>query len=88
MVPDTILEEEEEEEDRFHQWTDQYDQSDNTSYAPVCEDDGGSSHIFNVDNHVFNLTKIKRDGGLKTITVSELSESNNKSDFYIGKRQS
>ena len=58
-MPNIILEEE---EDGFHQWADQYDQWDNTSYTPVEEDDVGGSHTFNVDNHVFNVTKIKRDG--------------------------
>ena len=43
---------------------------------------------FNVNNHVFNITKIKRDGTFKTRTFSELSELNNKSDFYIRERQS
>ena len=48
----------------------------------------GSSHTFNIDNCVFNITKIKRDGTSKTRTVSELSKSSNKSDFYINERQS
>ena len=52
------------------------------------EDDIDAFHIFNIDNHVFNITKTKQDGILKTRTVSELSESNNKSNFYIGERQS
>ena len=77
----------EEKEDVFYQQADQYHQWDNTPYTPVKEDEGGSSHTFNVDNHVFNITKIKQIGKLKTKTVSELSVSNNKSDFYIGKRQ-
>ena len=47
----------------------------------------GGSHIFNVDNRDFNITKIKQDKTSKTRTVSELSESNNKSDFYISERQ-
>ena len=85
LVPDIILEQE---EHIIYQWADQDDQHDNTSYTPVEEDDVGSSHIYNVDNHVFNITKIKQDGTSKTRTVSELFESNNKSDFYIGKRQS
>ena len=38
LVPDIILEEE---EDRFRQWADQYDQWDNTSYTPVDENDVG-----------------------------------------------
>ena len=88
LVSDIILEEEEEEEDRFHQWADQYDQWDNTSYTPVDEDDVGGSHTFNVDNHAFDITKIKLGGTPKTRAVSELSESSNKSDFYINKRQS
>ena len=52
------------------------------------EDDVGGSQTFNVNNHVFNITQIKRDGASKTRTVSELSESNNKIGFYIGERQS
>ena len=55
----------------------------NTSCTPVGEDDIGGSHTFNVDNRVLNITKIKRDGTLKTRTVSELSESNNKSNFIL-----
>ena len=51
-------------------------------------DVGGESHTFDVGSHVLNNTKIKRDGISKTRIVSELSESSNKSDFYIGKRQS
>ena len=58
------------------------------TYKPVSEDDMGGSHTFNVDNYVFNITKIKLDGTLKTRAVSELSELSNKLDFYIGKRQS
>ena len=88
MAPDIILEVVEEEEDNFHQCADQYDQWDNTSYTPVEEDDMGGSHTFNVDNHVYNIIKIKRDWTSKTRTVSELSESSNKLDFYIGERQS
>ena len=85
LVPSIIIEEE---EDVFHQWSDQYDQWDNTSYLPVNEDDVGGSHTFNVDNPVFNLTKIKWDGTSKTSVVSNLSESSNKLDLYISKRQS
>ena len=85
LVPNTILEEE---EDGFHQWADQYDQWDNTSYTPMEEDDVGGFHTFNVDNRVFNITKIKPDGTSKTGAVSELSESSNKLDLYIGERQS
>ena len=77
-----------EEEDEFYQWADQYDQWDTTPYTPVTDNDVGGSHTFNFDNPLFNLTKIKRDGTSKTRVVSKLSESNNKSDFYIGKRQS
>ena len=66
----------------------QYDQWDTTSYTPVTDDDMGGSHTFNVDNPVFNVTIIKRDGTSKTRVVSKLSELSNKSDFYIGKRQS
>ena len=40
------------EEDSFYQWTDQYDQWDNTSYTLVKEDDMGGSHTFNINNHV------------------------------------
>ena len=80
MVPDIILEK----EDKFHQWVDQNDKCDNTSYTPMNEDDVGGFHTFNVDNHVFNITKIKQDGISKTRVVSELSESSNKLDIYIG----
>ena len=86
LAADIIVEEEE--EDEFYQWADQYDQWDTTSYTPVTNNNVGGSHTFNVDNPLFNLTKIKRDGTFKTRVVSKLSESNNKLDFYIGKRQS
>ena len=85
LVPDIILEEE---EDGFYQWADLYDQWDNTSYTPLEGDEAGGSHTFNVDNPVFNVTKIKQNGKSKTRIVSEVSESSNKSDFYISKRQS
>ena len=84
LLPNIILEE----EDGFCQWTYQYDQWDNTLYPPVNEDDVEGSHTFNVDNHVFNITKIKQDGTPKTRAVSELSEPSKKSDFYIRERQS
>ena len=47
------------------------------------EDDVGSSDTFNVDNHVFNITKLKQDATSKTKAVSELSESRNNSDFIF-----
>ena len=80
LAPDIILEEEE--EDGFYEWADNYDQWNNTGNKT------GGSHIFNSDDCVFNLTKTKQNKKLKTRIVSEVSESNNKSDFYIGKRQS
>ena len=82
LVLDIILKEE---EDGCHQWSDQYDQCDNILYTPVEEDDVEGSHTFNVDNHVYKITKIKWDGTSKTRAVSELSESNNKSDFISAK---
>ena len=59
MVPGIILEEE---EDDFHQWADQYDQWDNTSYTPGEEDDMGGFHTFNVDNHVLTSQKSNKMG--------------------------
>ena len=85
LVPNIILEEE---KDSFYQWTDNYDQWDNTSYTPVDKDKTGGFHTLNIDNCVFNITKTKHNGKSKTSIVSEVSESNNKSGFYIGKRQS
>ena len=87
LVPNIIVEEEEE-EDGFYQWADQYDQRDTTPYTPVTNDDVGGSDTFNVDNPLFNLTDIKGDRTSKTRVVSELFESNNRSDFYISKLQS
>ena len=84
MVPDIILEE----EDGFYQWANNYDQWDNTPYTTVKGYETGSPHTFNVDNSVFSITKNKQNRNLKTRIVSEVSESNNKSDFYIGKRLS
>ena len=77
---DIILEEEE--EDGFHEWADNYDQWDSTGSKT------GSSHTFNGDNRVFNLTKTKHNGKSKTRIVIEISTSNNKSNFYNGNRQS
>ena len=57
LVHVIILEKEEEAE--FDQWAYQYDQWDNIPYTPVNEDDRGGSHTFNVNNHVFNVAKIK-----------------------------
>ena len=85
LVPNIILKEE---EYGFYQWADKYDQWDNNPYTPVERNKTGGSHIFNVDNSVFNLTKTKHNRKLKTKIVSEVSTSNNKSDFYIGKCQS
>ena len=42
------------------------------------------SHTFNADNSVFNFTKTKHNGKSKTRIVSEVPESNNRTDFYIG----
>ena len=85
LVPDIILEGE---EDDFYQWAENYDQWDNNPYTPVEGNETGGSHTFNVDNSVFNLTKTEQNRKSKTRIVSEVSTSNNKSDFYIGKRQS
>ena len=52
---------EEEIEDGFYQYADQYDQWDTTLYTPVTKNDVGYSHTFNLDNPVFNFTKIKHD---------------------------
>ena len=79
MATDIILEEE---EDGFHKWADNYDQWDSTGSKT------GSFYTFNGDNCVFNLTKSKHNRKSKTRIVSEVSESSNKPDFYIGKRQS
>ena len=84
LVPDIILEE----EDTVYQWADKYDQWDNSPYTPTNGNEVGGSRTFNVDNSVFNLTKTKHNGKLKTRIVSEVSASHNKPDFYIGKRQS
>ena len=70
MVPNIILEE----EDSFNQWTDNYDQWNNTSSTPVEEDKMESSHIFNVDNSVLNITNTKQNEKSKIIIVSELQQ--------------
>ena len=79
MAPDIILEEE---EDGLHEWADNYDQWDSTGNK------AGNSHTFNDDDRVFNLTKTKHNGKSKTRVLSEVSESSNKPDFFISKRQS
>ena len=85
LVPDIILKEE---EDGFYQWADNYDQWDNNPYTRMEENEMRVSHTFNVDNSVFNLTETKHNGKSKTRIVSEVCTSPNKSDVYIGKRQS
>ena len=84
LVPDIILEEE---EDGFYQWADNYDQWDNNPYTPVEGNEAGGSHTFNVDNDVFNVIKTKHNGKSRTRIVNEVTTSNIKSDFYIGKCQ-
>ena len=43
--------------------------------------------LFYVDNSVFNLIKTNHNRKSKTRILSEVSTSNSKLDFYIGKRQ-
>ena len=62
LVTDIILEAE---EGGFHKWADNYDQWDSTGSKT------GSSHTFNGDNCVFNLTKTKHNGKSKT-RIAEL----------------
>ena len=77
----------EEKEGWFYKWADNYDVWDDYSYTPMNENEPVSSHTFTGDNSIFKLTKTKHNGKSKTRIVSELSTSN-KSDFYIGERQS
>ena len=84
LVPGIIMGEK---EGSFYQWADKYDQWDNNPCTPEGVNETGDSHTFNADNNVFNLTKTKHNKKLKTRIVSEVSTSNNKSDFYIGERQ-
>ena len=86
MVPNIFLEEEE--EDGFYHCAGKYDMWDNNPYTDVEGDEMRGSHTFIIDNSVFNLTKTKRNKKLKTRIVSEVFESNNKSNFFIDKRQS
>ena len=79
MATDIILEEE---ADGFHKWAGNYDQWDSTGSKT------GSSHTFNGDDRVFNLTKTKYNGKSKTRIVSEVSELSNKPDFYMDELQS
>ena len=85
LVPNNVLEEK---EDWFYQWADNYDVWDNNPYTPTKGNEIGSSHKFNVDTSNFNLTKTKHNKKSKTRIMSEVSASNNKSDFCIGKGQS
>ena len=55
---------------------------------PVNEDDVGGYYTFNVNNSASKITKIKQDGTSKARAVSKLSESSNKLNIYIDKRQS
>ena len=71
MGPNIIIEEEE--EDKFYQWANQYIQWDSTLYKPVSDVDVKCSHKLNLDNPLFNLTKIKGDGTSKTSVISKLS---------------
>ena len=85
LVPNLILEKE---EDSFYQGADNYDQWDNTSYTPVEEDEMGVPTHLMLTTVFSTSEKPNKIGKSKTRIVSEVSESNNKSDFYIGKRQS
>ena len=71
MLPNIIAEEKKEE--KFYQWVDQYNLWDTTPYTLVTNKVVGNFYIFNLDNPLFNLTKIKRDGTSKTRVVSKLS---------------
>ena len=84
LEPDSVLEEKEE---WFYQWADNYDVWNNDSYTPTKSTEMRGSHTFIGDTGIFNLTKTKHNGKLKTRIVSEVSTSN-KSDFYINERQS
>ena len=70
----------EEEENKFYQWVDQYDQWDTTSYTPVTDNNVEGSHKFNLNNLLFNLTKIKRDRTSKTVRLFELVKGVNSSE--------
>ena len=72
----------------FYQCANNYDVWNSDPYPPAEKGiEIGGSHTFTGDTDVFNLTKTKYNGKSKTRIVSEVSTSN-KSDFYIGKRQS
>ena len=75
----------EEKEEWFYQWADNYDVWNNDSYTPTKSTEMRGSHTFIGDTGIFNLTKTKHNGKLKTRIVSEVSTSN-KSNFYISKR--
>ena len=60
LVPDIILEEE---EDDFYQWADNYNQWDNTSYKPVEWDETEVSHTFNVGNSAFSTSQKPNETG-------------------------
>ena len=85
LVPDIVLEEE---AYGFYHWADKYDQWDDNPYTPDEGNEMGGSYTFNTDKHIFNLIKTKHNGKSKTRIVSEVSISNIRFDFYIGKRQS
>ena len=71
----------------FYLLTDNYDVWNNKSYTPKKGYETRGSHIFTADTGFFYFTKTKHNGKLQTRIVSEVSTSN-KSDFYIGERQS
>ena len=78
----------EERENGFYQGAGKYDQWDNNPYTPVEGNATRGSHTFNTDNNIFNLANTKHNRKPKTRIVSEVSTSNIKLDFYIGKHQS
>ena len=84
LEPNSVLEEKEE---WFYQWAVNYDVWNNNSFIPTKGNEMEGSHQFNGNTSVFNLTKTKYNGKLKTRIVGEISTSN-KSEFYIGERQS
>ena len=82
----------EEKEEGLYQCADNYDVWNNDSYPPkkgmeMEMGGGGGSHTFTDNTDVFNPTKTKHNRKSKIRIQNEVSTSN-KSDFYIGKRQS
>ena len=84
LVPKNVLKDKEE---WFYQWANNYNVWNSDSYLPTKGIEMANSHTFTSETDVFNLIKTKHNRKSRIRIVNGISTSN-KTDFYIGKRQS